>query len=669
MYKKVIVLLIISSLFFTVCKKTDNQQSQNVITNQNTCIVTMIEGKAYISTPDNTEKKAVSVGDSLTENTTIYTDAGSVIELKIGTGSCVRVRESSEVVISTLYKDANQQNTMFSLNMGTMIANPEKIEDGSTFEVDTHTVTAGVRGTQFIVSVSENHISKIAVFEGEVRVRQNIDFAQLDSVRQVNPELAEQIIASLSQDIVLAPNDKVEVSQEVVNEVQNIVNQELAELVIQIQELNNSIVELEAVLNNFKENNLTEIAARANSAVEKATVTPEEWTEELNVNEFVEMRESVEAASSSSSVSSEDVVSSSSESSISSSEVAAVVERTPQPTLVIEKVGSLGVRLSEEGTYITADSNNIIIASSDNKSVYCLDKTGTLKWKSENMNISNFQSVPLIYGANVFLTTTNEAIVMRLQNGAVVLTTPGLGTTYGTSPVVSGNAVYLPARSGVYKFTGSEYSLVARHTTSNFYYLSSIDNLLYIMETIDRNLMAMDTNSKEIVWKSDTLTGTCYTAAVKASEFLVTLDSTGNIYKYNLTQGSTSYETTKLRSGTYSNMVAAGNNIYYIDMLGNFSRVNVNDIATSIILSRVDSSPSADVYLAKRIVKSGSHYYYATDSNRIYHYNAQTGQSEFITVTGMASTESLVGAPAIFTDEIVTVDSRSNIYRRYTKLM
>jgi len=199
--------------------------------------------------------------------------------------------------------------------------------------------------------------------------------------------------------------------------------------------------------------------------------------------------------------------------------------------------------------------------------------------------------------------------------------------------------------------------------------MSISGNLLYIMETVEKNLMAMDLSTNSITWKADQLTGTSYTAPIKVGNSLIVIDNTDKIYSYNTLDMSTTPNIASIKSGTYSNIVSEGNNIYYIDMKGILNRVNVSNISQQYIISKVDSQPEADAYLAKRLIRAGSNYYFSSDVGKLFNYNSKTGKSEFIVIPGIKSGSSLVGTPSIIGDTIIMVDNQSNVYKKYEKLM
>lgn len=87
-----------------------------------------------------------------------------------------RVLENTTVVLQSLAK-----STRIRISTGkTLFTFDRKLSADEAFEVETHTIVAAIRGTQFLVDESAD-TSTISVNEGEIEVRHNIDPALLDN--------------------------------------------------------------------------------------------------------------------------------------------------------------------------------------------------------------------------------------------------------------------------------------------------------------------------------------------------------------------------------------------------------------------------------------------------------------------------------------------------------
>ena len=115
----------------------------------------------------------VQIGDLVKEKDVIQTGADSICDVKIGE-SLIRVKQKTSVILSSLIKTAQAENTEIELNAGKLLCKPKKLIKSESFLVKTPTAVAGVRGTQFSVEADANGTSRIKVFEGSVRVARRI---------------------------------------------------------------------------------------------------------------------------------------------------------------------------------------------------------------------------------------------------------------------------------------------------------------------------------------------------------------------------------------------------------------------------------------------------------------------------------------------------------------
>ncbi|OHD65629.1 MAG: hypothetical protein A2176_13370 [Spirochaetes bacterium RBG_13_51_14] len=120
---------------------------------------------------------AVQIGDIIKEKDVIQTGTDSFCDIKIG-GSLIRVKQKTKIILSSLLKQDDLENTILDLMSGKMLCKPKKLFKSESFLVKTPTAVAGVRGTQFSVEADANGTSRIKVFEGQVKVARRIK--QLD---------------------------------------------------------------------------------------------------------------------------------------------------------------------------------------------------------------------------------------------------------------------------------------------------------------------------------------------------------------------------------------------------------------------------------------------------------------------------------------------------------
>jgi hypothetical protein len=124
----------------------------------------------------------------------VVTKKGTV-DIQFGSGSVVRVAKNTVVKISRIMDADQKQNVNIGLVKGEVFSKvSKKMPPGSTFEIASPTITAGVRGTEFLISdgmvSGENNSDGVFVKEGEVTVIVN----ENDSVKDFNVKAGEEVV-------------------------------------------------------------------------------------------------------------------------------------------------------------------------------------------------------------------------------------------------------------------------------------------------------------------------------------------------------------------------------------------------------------------------------------------------------------------------------------------
>jgi hypothetical protein len=119
----------------------------------------------------------------------VKTGAKGFAEILVDDGSQIRLEENSEITLSELSADSQTESITASVYLwfGRMLSNITRFAHArSKFEVQTPTVVAGVRGTDFAVEVLDTKQSDVGVFDGEAAV------AGLD--RQKRPRRESEVV-------------------------------------------------------------------------------------------------------------------------------------------------------------------------------------------------------------------------------------------------------------------------------------------------------------------------------------------------------------------------------------------------------------------------------------------------------------------------------------------
>ncbi|ALO26612.1 sigma factor regulatory protein FecR [Leptospira borgpetersenii] len=152
-------LLIAILFFFIVCKPKVLESSD--------AVVTFLRGKASIVETG----KELSPLANVTEKQSVKTDSDAVLDLTSKLGS-FRLLGGSTATLAAL----NADSASFQVSEGNILIKASKLTKGQSLLVDTPTVVAAVRGTQFWGRVNKkDETGTFAVREGAVEVTRKSD--------------------------------------------------------------------------------------------------------------------------------------------------------------------------------------------------------------------------------------------------------------------------------------------------------------------------------------------------------------------------------------------------------------------------------------------------------------------------------------------------------------
>ena len=129
------------------------------------CEVMGVEGTAYLSNEQITHQQ-IKEGDILKTNDTIETDADSVVDVSFDKdwNNVMRIEENSKVRIQTIYP------TSLAEERGALYAKLKALPKNSTFEVQTPTALASVRGTEYRTTFEDDQTNVFNLSDSEVYV-------------------------------------------------------------------------------------------------------------------------------------------------------------------------------------------------------------------------------------------------------------------------------------------------------------------------------------------------------------------------------------------------------------------------------------------------------------------------------------------------------------------
>ncbi|WP_170875447.1 adhesin Lsa19 [Leptospira alexanderi] len=149
--------------FFIVCKPKALESSD--------AVVTFLKGKASIVETG----KELSPLANVTEKQSVKTDSDAVLDLTSKLGS-FRLLGGSTATLAAL----NADSASFQVSEGNVLIKASKLTKGQSLLVDTPTVVAAVRGTQFWGRVNgKDETGTFAVREGAVEIIRKSDNAKV----------------------------------------------------------------------------------------------------------------------------------------------------------------------------------------------------------------------------------------------------------------------------------------------------------------------------------------------------------------------------------------------------------------------------------------------------------------------------------------------------------
>lgn len=108
---------------------------------------------------------------SLQENDYVKTGPKSKVEIRFDDGSRMQVFSNSTAILKTYSKSKKGRNSNIAIQKGSAYTKVNKLRKNSSFRVSSVSGVAGVRGTEFYVSVDDSEKMNIEVYEGSVNVK------------------------------------------------------------------------------------------------------------------------------------------------------------------------------------------------------------------------------------------------------------------------------------------------------------------------------------------------------------------------------------------------------------------------------------------------------------------------------------------------------------------
>lgn len=167
--KKIVSLAaIVLGLNFIACKEKSKDSGSKA--NQHTAVIVFVSGQDAKVVSTRGQQNAAK-GMTLIETDKLLTGAKSQVDILLPNKILLRIDRNSTIEIREFGIGENgAQSDKIYLAKGSAFAKVKKLQPNSAFAIQTPTVVAGVRGTQFLTEADEKGGGKVAVSEGKVAV-------------------------------------------------------------------------------------------------------------------------------------------------------------------------------------------------------------------------------------------------------------------------------------------------------------------------------------------------------------------------------------------------------------------------------------------------------------------------------------------------------------------
>lgn len=177
--KKIIVLLLLVGFIIGCTEKIPN----NVIKAK----ISFLKG--HVTVLRQSKELKAKLNMFLLPSDIIKTDHTGELNLIVaGFGVC-KIKQNTEITVDSLLKKTEDEIIQFSIAKGKVFSSLKKLKRGSSFQINTPTAVAGIRGTTFLVDVTDTE-AKVAVFAGKIEIKDKKN----EKEKVIATELTEAIV-------------------------------------------------------------------------------------------------------------------------------------------------------------------------------------------------------------------------------------------------------------------------------------------------------------------------------------------------------------------------------------------------------------------------------------------------------------------------------------------
>jgi hypothetical protein len=220
-FKRYVVLLILIGGLLTLgygCAR--KVQTEIVLPDGKTAKIVFIVGDVFFQAVSDSDWVRATVGDIIIEGTLIKTYDNSYCELVLSSGTIFRMKDKSEMQLSALPKDEDENRSFVRLLKGHLFARAEKVAYRSRDTVQTEAATVGMSGTGYLAR-SDAGTTEVLVSDGVVNVQMNVSEPDMDDL----PPQLKKIFRRVDRGTTVREGYKITVSSEQVEGVEEMVRE------------------------------------------------------------------------------------------------------------------------------------------------------------------------------------------------------------------------------------------------------------------------------------------------------------------------------------------------------------------------------------------------------------------------------------------------------------
>lgn len=187
-------------------------------------IVTFVVGDAFMRDAP-ADWIPLDIGDPVPARSTVRVAQESYVDIQLGSLAAVRVEAGTTVTIDHLSLESTDRRATIDVAVGTVLSRVDRLTGNDRYRVRSATTVAGVRGTDFGVTVTDEMRTLVGVQTGSVSVTPRwIDDLQTMTEGADNVDLVEavtDVVRSLEREYVAASGEQAIVDEVVHDAVQD----------------------------------------------------------------------------------------------------------------------------------------------------------------------------------------------------------------------------------------------------------------------------------------------------------------------------------------------------------------------------------------------------------------------------------------------------------------